>query len=203
MPILDHLSFRDYDQVYEPAEDSFLLMDALQQDLDALRASNALLVLEVGAGSGAISACVSQLLQDQRPPPLHLMTDINGFAASTAATTCACNGVRWAEVVQTDLVQGLGRRLQRNVDIMIFNPPYVPTPSEEVGSDGIEASWAGGVDGREVLDRLLPQIGDLLSPSGALYLVLVEENKPADIAAVGPFNYLLLSSLLARVTNLS
>ena len=74
---------------------------------------------------------------------------------------------------------------------------------EGVGSDGIEASWAGGVDGREVLDRLLPQIGDLLSPSGALYLVLVEENKPADIAAVGPFNYLLLSSLLARVTNLS
>jgi methylase of polypeptide subunit release factors len=56
------------------------------------------------------------------------------------------------------------------IDIMIFNPvsalifnmcqPYVVTPQEELDDaqkkKGIEASWAGGKDGIQVLLKLLP-----------------------------------------------
>lgn len=37
-----------------------------------------------------------------------------------------------------------------------MNPPYAVTPSEDIGSHSIEAAWAGGVDGREVIDAMLP-----------------------------------------------
>lgn len=70
------------------------------------------------------------------------------------------------------------------IDVLIFNPPYVPTPSDEVGSMGIEAAWAGGVDGREVIDLFLPRIDLLLAPGGRCYLVLVAENRPAEITTI-------------------
>jgi len=38
------------------------------------------------------------------------------------------------EVICCDLAICMGDRLRRKVDVLLFNPPYVPTPPEEVGS---------------------------------------------------------------------
>ena len=38
------------------------------------------------------------------------------------------------QVVITDLVSGLQDRLRGRVDVLVFNPPYVPSPPEEVRS---------------------------------------------------------------------
>lgn len=66
-------------------------------------------------------------------------------------------------------------------DIIIFNPPYVVTDSEECGGDDITASWAGGVKGREVTDRLLEMIPKKLAKDGTFYLLLIEENIPDEV----------------------
>lgn len=47
-------------------------------------------------------------------------------------------------------------------------------------SHGIEASWAGGKRGREVMDRVFPLVADLLSPGGLFYLVTIKENNPGN-----------------------
>ena len=39
-------------------------------------------------------------------------------------------------------------------------------------------AWAGGENGRYVLDRFLPQALELLSPSGLFYCVVIKENLP-------------------------
>jgi release factor glutamine methyltransferase len=65
---------------------------------------------------------------------------------------------------------------------LIFNPPYVPTPNDEVGSNGIEASWAGGLHGRVVIDRAIPQMAELLSkPKGVGYMITVDDNLPEEL----------------------
>jgi hypothetical protein len=43
----------------------------------------------------------------------------------------------------------------------VFNPPYVPTPDEEVSRDGIARAWAGGHRGRRVIDRVLQKVSPL------------------------------------------
>jgi release factor glutamine methyltransferase len=72
----------------------------------------------------------------------------------------------WEQVLIEPLVASLAHplssRLGHAVDILVFNPPYVPTSDEEVDAAqidaGIAGSWAGGTDGMQVTDALLRQV---------------------------------------------
>ncbi|KAI8929287.1 S-adenosyl-L-methionine-dependent methyltransferase [Entophlyctis helioformis] len=177
-PLLSHISRKDYQDVYEPAEDTFLLLDALEADAGTLKAMSPTVCLEVGSGSGCVSTFLASLLGPSSA--LFLATDINAFAAGVSAKTAAHNNATVDPVV-TSFADGLIGRIAHSVDVLLFNPPYVVTGSDEVGSRGIEAAWAGGIDGREVIDAFMPLVPQLLSAQGLFYLVLIKENRPEEI----------------------
>ena len=72
------------------------------------------------------------------------------------------------------------QRLEGKIDILIFNPPYVPCTDEEMQHalkcKDSTAAWAGGYKGREVINRIIPKVRTLLSPAGWFYLLLIEDN---------------------------
>ncbi|XP_035401813.1 methyltransferase N6AMT1 isoform X2 [Cygnus atratus] len=166
-----------FGEVYAPAEDTFLLLDALERDAARLRDAGIDICLEIGSGSGVVSTFLASIIGSSA---LYICTDINPMAAYCTLETALLNNVHLQPVI-TDLVNGLSPRLNGKVDLLLFNPPYVVTPSEEVKSHGIEASWAGGKRGREVMDRVFPLVADLLSPRGLFYLVTIKENNPDEI----------------------
>ncbi|XP_048790129.1 methyltransferase N6AMT1 isoform X1 [Lagopus muta] len=177
-PRYEHMGPRGpYRDVYEPAEDTFLLLDALERDAAQLRQAGIDVCLEIGSGSGVVSTFIASIIGASA---LYLCTDINPMAAYCTLETAQLNNVHLQPVI-TDLVKGLSPRLNGMVDLLLFNPPYVVTPSEEVQSHGIEASWAGGKKGREVMDRVFPLVADLLSTGGLFYLVTIKENNPDEI----------------------
>lgn len=54
------------------------------------------------------------------------------------------------------------QRVKHGVDILMFNPPYVPTDNMESedaqeGKD-IRGAWAGGMHGMQVTDLLLERV---------------------------------------------
>lgn len=62
----------------------------------------------------------------------------------------------------TSLTSGLLSRLRCGVDVLVFNPPYVPTIDEEAYDaqdlGNLAGAWAGGMDGMHVTNTLLEQI---------------------------------------------
>ena len=59
-------------------------------------------------------------------------TDVNIKAARVAQRTTEHNSQFYrSDFVCTDLVSALNFK-QKSIDVLVFNPPYVVTPSEEV-----------------------------------------------------------------------
>lgn len=179
-PDFSHITAEDLNHIYEPSEDSFLLIDTLEKELELIEKIKPEICMEVGSGSGVVLTALGTTLGESCQ---YLATDINPKACHITKETGRRNGVT-IQVIECDLVSGVPKEFNGKVDILLFNPPYVVTPSAEVGQGDLEYTWAGGVNGREVMDRLFPLVSDLLSTKGLFYLIVLKENKPEDIEKV-------------------
>jgi release factor glutamine methyltransferase len=141
--------FQLFDDVYDPGDDSFLLVDAA---LKEARPGDK--VLEIGTGSGIVSLFVKDIADV-------VATDINPGAARNARL----NGV---QVVRTDLFNGICARF----DLVIFNPPYLPTSDEERLNSWLNRAFDGGTTGRAEIERFLMNIDEILVPGGRVLLVI-------------------------------
>ena len=137
-------------EVYSPAEDTFLLLNA---GLRIIRPGDR--VLEIGTGSGEIAAH----LQDAGAQVV--ATDINPFAASYAHS-------RGVPVIRCDLFAGICGTF----DLILFNPPYLPTAPDERIDDWFEYALDGGEDGRETIKRFLADAPAFLSKNGRILLLI-------------------------------
>uniref|UniRef100_A0A6B2EEN5 Methyltransferase HEMK2 n=1 Tax=Phlebotomus kandelakii TaxID=1109342 RepID=A0A6B2EEN5_9DIPT len=179
-PFLTHLTQEDYKFVYEAAEDSFLLLDALEEDLSQIREQEPLICVEIGSGSGVIVTALAKILSSSA----HCIgIDINHHACKATMKTSLANGVS-LDVAVVDLLSAFR---SHSIDLLIFNPPYVPTEANEEDGDRetfagcLVKSWAGGEDGCNTVNRLLPSLDDKLSPTAVFYLLLLRENRPKEV----------------------
>ncbi|WP_342305607.1 HemK2/MTQ2 family protein methyltransferase [Methanolobus sp. ZRKC5] len=141
------------EQVYEPAEDSYLLADtALEFTKENMH------ILEIGTGSGFVSA----VLKANRNIKL-VATEISPLAARCAKS----NGI---DVIRTDMFTGLKSKQQ--FDIVIFNPPYLPTSEEEKVPGWLNYAFDGGIDGRKDIKPFMEQVHAYLKPSGLILLLV-------------------------------
>ena len=205
-----------------------MLVDTLAAEWDArLTHAPPRVVVEVGSGTGYVVTSAALLANDASTACRCFATDVNPDAVAATRATANAHGVGDAvETMCCDLLGPLRESHAGKIDLLLFNPPYVLTPSEEVREEaprafaslappplvsdhartrttvktltlttltlvreqvtrgGIAAAWAGGVDGREVLDRLLPDVASALSPGGTFLLLLLEQNKPKEVAAI-------------------
>jgi len=71
-------------------------------------------------------------------------------------------------VIQADLFRGIKAKF----DMVIFNPPYLPTSEEEKNAGWMNFALDGGESGRETIKRFFLDLGPHLTPGGRALILL-------------------------------
>ncbi|MFX1250190.1 MAG: HemK2/MTQ2 family protein methyltransferase [Promethearchaeota archaeon] len=173
------IRLKNHPEVYSPREDTDLMIHAIQHiSKDESLTDRHISVLEVGTGSGILSIYLLRAFKTDKL----IATDISPIAAEVAAENIINNlsyTPQGTNIVVMELFNGFQKRPL--FDLIVFNPPYVPTSQGELLRGGIFHSWAGGKEGNQVILAFLEDSSLFLKPKGQILLLISSVNNLTEI----------------------
>ncbi len=145
MQIDDRIRIKVFDGVYEPAEDSYLLIESID-------VKNCKKALDMGCGTGIVALHLAKFCST-------LAADINDVAVGNTIYNARLNKIE-LKVVKSNLFSSINEKF----DIIAFNPPYLPTKGEDI-------AWDGGENGIEVLKKFFRDALRYLNENGRIYFI--------------------------------
>ncbi len=182
------LSIELHPEVYDPAEDTFLLLESID-----IKKGN--LVLEIGTGCGIIA------LKCARIGANVICSDINHYAIKLVKR----NYQRNKSLIKGRFEVRIGDlfdivKKQEKFDVIIFNPPYLPTKRNDCvgGSGWFDIAINGGVDGLSLTKRFIEELKNHLKRQGKAYFVfssLANKKRLEYILTKSKLKYRIVKSL--------
>lgn len=134
------------------------------------------LVADICTGTGCIACSIAH----EHPNTHVFATDISPIASELARDNVKLLGLdERVSVIECDLGAGIDESLLGSFDLVVSNPPYVPTDvlsliPNEVANFEPALALDGGADGLDVFRRLLSWCNVALRPDGAFAFELHE-----------------------------
>lgn len=159
---MEEIKIKNFDGVYEPAEDSWMFCNYLPGELGS--------VLEIGCGSGIISIYLAKRGNTVTS------VDINPKAVKATKFNANQNQVN-IEVLEGNMFEKIkGRKF----DSIICNSPYLP-PTEDYNDPDLALAVEGGPTGSEFTIELLSKADEFLKSGGSLYLIISSKMKNINV----------------------
>jgi len=151
------MEFEAGKDVYLPSDDSLLLSEFVPR---FSRGD----VLDVGTGCGVQAVIAAKKAKSV------LAIDVNPSALSCAKENALLNKLqKKISFRESDLFSAI--KWNETFDLIIFNPPYLPTSPAERVQGPLNAAFDGGPDGRMVIDRFLGEFFSHLKLNGDVLLL--------------------------------
>lgn len=148
-------------EVYDPAEDTFLLLDAIDIKPDDF-------VFEIGTGTGIIGLYCVMIGADV------ICSDINPYAIELTKRNFLVN----QNLLKGNFEVRIGSFFSvldkyEKFDKIIFNPPYLPTKSKDLvgGSGWFDRAVDGGANGLLETQKFIENVSEHLKKDGYGYFV--------------------------------
>lgn len=165
------LRYHVHDEVYQPEDDTWLLVDMIQRlPLQGKR------VLEIGCGAGL------GLLAAVQNGARGIGSDRNPWAVRLLVENARLNRLQSdVQAVRGDLLSAFDLR---EVDLLVFNPPYLPTAPEDRVQGELNFAFDGGLSGDVVINRFLGQLENGPTRGGRVPEILLVLSNHNDRAMV-------------------
>jgi len=143
-----------------------------------VRASDKPLIVDVGTGTGCIILSLARELKDGVFVGLDVSADALALARENAAFTELEGRVVFAES------DGCGEFDPASVDLLVYNPPYIPSRvvdglAPHIREHEPRLALDGGPDGLNVFRALLLDAVMVLKPGGGVFFEIGDEQGPA------------------------
>jgi release factor glutamine methyltransferase len=179
-----YLTFSVGPGVLIPRPETELLVDAAMVEIERLKSSfnattSAVSVVDLGAGSGAISISIAHEARQRSLPVQVVAVEKSDAALEWLKKNIARHDVD-VRVIHSDVRDAL---IDVKCDIVVANPPYVPNdsllPPLVLENEPHEALFSGPGEGLEVPQRFIEAATRLLKPGGVLILEHFENQSAA------------------------
>ena len=164
------LNYKEYcldipNTVYLASEDTYLLLETIQEDIKNKVIDSS---LEIGVGSGYISLGLYNQVNKMK------VTDINPCVIDYITDLKQKYNLNKLEVIKSNLF----KNIKQKYDLIIFNPPYVPSESIPKEDEIERLSIDGGSFGRKIILSFLIDLNKHLNEGGVCYLLISSFNNP-------------------------
>jgi release factor glutamine methyltransferase len=156
--------------VFKPHSDSLLLAAHLGREprLQGAR------VLDLCTGSGLLAIEAAR-----RGAREVTAIDVSRRAVIATRMNARLNGVH-VRALRGDLFSPVA---ERRFDLIVANPPYLPSEGPALPDRGAVRAWEGGLDGRAFIDRICREAQAHMTPGGVL--LLLQSSLSADRTTAG------------------
>jgi release factor glutamine methyltransferase len=142
--------------IYEPAEDSELLLEvALKEVKDDDE------VIEIGAGSGFVAEKIRERCK------FLVTTDISPYAVKELRK-------KGLDAIRTDIAAGIKKKFS----LVLFNPPYLELEEELKTGSWLDTAIDGGKHGIEVIKKFLDVLDEIMAEGGRAVIIFSSYNRP-------------------------
>jgi HemK-related putative methylase len=172
--------------IYPPSDDTYLIIDYLKKKInnnffDGLPINTIRKILDMGTGTGIIAL----FFQEIKKYLSKFTSEIYASDISDAAIRCATLNERKNNYedsitfTRSDLFRKFSPDLRHSFDIIVFNPPYLPSISykeKDVGRLRNDPNWDGGEHGFEVFLEFIKQVKDFLNLEQKYYIYYISSS---------------------------
>ena len=155
--------------------------ELVQLFLDNCKDNDSPRVLDFGTGTGCIAISVAKEKPKAKIMAVDISEDALNLARENASSLGVADRISFVNLSDVDLSDVLE---PGTIDIIISNPPYIPTATYETLDRSVKdfeprEALDGGQDGMDVIRSIIEEAAMLLDSDGRIFLEISAENNQA------------------------